>query len=130
MRKELYPLSKTEEEIYIACLKETDAYNLANVMKLGKDIDVAKFREAVEKVFEAHPYLFTVLSMGDDGRVYKRIVIKKTEIPITKHEKPEWKSLPFKMLGEHLFRLELQECKGEYYFLYDFHHIIHQTHLI
>ena len=124
MKNEFYPLSKTEEGIFVSCLKETDAYNLANLVNLGADLDVNKFADSVKKVFEAHPYLFTVLFQGDDGNIYKKIRTKKIDIPVIEVNKLEIESKPYKMLDEHLFRLALYKCNGEYFFYYDFHHII------
>ena len=124
MKNEFYPLSKTEEGIFVSCLKETDAYNLANLVNLGSILDVNKFADSVKKVFEAHPYLFTVLFQGDDGNIYKKIRTKKIDIPVIEVNKLEIESKPYKMLDEHLFRLALYKCNGEYFFYYDFHHII------
>lgn len=122
--RDYFPLSKTEEGIYVSCLQPTDAYNLANVIHLGKELDTERFASAVSSVFEAHPYLFTVLFEGEDGRIYKKIRTKRIEIPVVKQETLDIVSPPFTMLDSHLFRLGLYLVKGEYYFLYDFHHII------
>ena len=119
-----FPLSKTEEGIYASCLKPTDAYNLTNVVNLGSKLDVKRFSAAVEKVFEAHPYLFTVLFQGDDGRIYKKIRTKNIDLQVEDVEKLDIQSPPFEMLENHLFRLHLYKVKGEYHFVYDFHHII------
>ena len=52
--REYFPLSKTEEGIYVSCLKPTDAYNLTNVVNLGKKLDEAKFNplKTAEKYIE------------------------------------------------------------------------------
>jgi len=122
--REYFPLSKTEEGIYVSCLKETDAYNLTDYVNLGKDLDVDKFKKAVEKVFASHPYLFTVLFVGEDGNIYKKIRLKQIDIPILDADELKIESAPFKMLESHLFRLALYLVKGEYWFVFDFHHII------
>lgn len=44
--KEFFPLSKTEQGIYVSCLQKTDAHNLTNYVNLGKDLDVKKFAAA------------------------------------------------------------------------------------
>ena len=75
-----YPLSKTEEGIYVSCLQSTDAYNLAQVVKLDKNINIEKFKDAVRNVFSMHPYLFTILFLADDGNVYKKIKPIKLDI--------------------------------------------------
>ena len=94
-----YPLSKTEEGIYVSCLTPNDAYNLTNCVNLGSDLNVDRFVQAVKKVFAAHPYLFTVLSEGEDGRVYKEIRPKEIEIPLIQKEDDNFTSPPFKMSG-------------------------------
>ena len=122
--RDFYPLSKTEEGIYVSCLKETDAYNLANIVDLGSNIDIMKFKDAIENVFSMHPYLFTVLFLGEDGSVYKKIQPIKLDIKLEEVDELNILSKPFKMLDSHLFRLGLYKCKGHYYFYFDFHHII------
>ena len=122
--KNYYPLSKTEEGIYVSCLEKTDAYNLPNLINLGKNIDILRFKEAVIKVFDAHPYLFTVLFEGEDGKIYKKIKTKRINIPCHTVEKIDIKPTYFKMLDGHLFELEFFKCHEEYYFYFNFHHII------
>ena len=119
-----YPLSKTEEGIYVSCLNETDAYNLANCVNLGKDPDVDRFVRAVKDVFDAHEYLFTELFEGEDGVVYKRIQKRELQIPILDKNELELQSPPYVLLGSPLYRLKLYRVAGEYYFFYDFHHIL------
>ena len=94
-----YPLSKTEEGIYVDCLKETDAYNLGNVICLGKKLDVDKFINSVNDVFNKHPYLFTILFQGEDGNIYKKI--KKIDLNLKLEEVSnfKFKSIPYKMLN-------------------------------
>ena len=121
---EKYHLSKTEEGIYVSCLNETDAYNLTYYTNLGKDIDIDKFIESVKKAFEIHPYLFTVLYQDDDGNVIKKIEKEKLNIPVIEVDKLEIKSDIFKMLNNHLYRVYIYKFKGEYYFVFDVHHII------
>ena len=119
-----YPLSKTEEGIYVSCLTPTDAYNLTNVLRLGKSLDVPRFTAAVAAVFDAHPYLFTVLFEGEDGGIYKKLQPVHIELPVVEVDELDVQSPPFEMLGRHLFRLALYRVAGEYVFVFDFHHII------
>ena len=122
--KDYFPLSKTEEGIYVSCLTETDAYNLANVVNLGKNINLEKFNKAVNDVFEAHPYLFTILFQNEEGIICKKIKQTKINIEIKEVNKLDIVSKPFNMLNEYLFRLCLYKFDNEYYFYFDFHHII------
>ena len=119
-----YPLSKTEEGIYVSCLKKTDAYNVANVLNLGKDLDVIKLKDAINKVFDAHPYLFTVLHQDDDGKIYKSIEKENVNIEYYEVTKLDLKPYLFELLDNHLYHLAIYKYNDEYYFLFDFHHII------
>ncbi|MBR6071206.1 MAG: amino acid adenylation domain-containing protein [Acholeplasmatales bacterium] len=122
--KEIYPLSKTEEGIYVSCLKETDAYNLTNVINLGSNLDVSKFIKALNKVFEAHPYLFTVLIQDENGIIYKKIEKEIIDINVENINNIDFKPYYFELLNKHLYHLHLYKYKNDYYFYYDFHHII------
>lgn len=122
--KDYYPLSKTEEGIFVSCLEETDAYNLAHLVNFGKNLNEGKFIDAIKKVFDMHPYLFTVLFQGEDGKIYKKIRTKLLDIQVKEVESLDIESKPFKMLDNHLFRLGLYKYDGDYYFYFDFHHII------
>ncbi|MBQ9520845.1 MAG: amino acid adenylation domain-containing protein [Acholeplasmatales bacterium] len=119
-----YRLSKTEEGIYVSCLKPTDAYNLTLYTNLGKDIDIDRFISSVKKAFELHSYLFTVLHQDDDGNIVKSIEKEDLDIKIIDVDKLEIKSDIFKLLDNHLYRVYIYRFKGEYYFIFDVHHII------
>ena len=119
-----YPLSKTEEGIYVSCLKETDAYNVANVLNLGKKINLDKLKDSIEKIFEAHPYLNTILFQDEDGKIYKTIVDDKVNIEYKEVSKLDIKPYPFKLLNNHLYYLCIYKYKEEFYLDLDFHHII------
>ena len=68
-----YPLSNSEQGLYISSLTSGDAYNLANTVNLGKDVSFEQVQNALKAVFNAHPYLFTILSIDDDGNIVKHI---------------------------------------------------------
>ena len=118
-----YPLSKTEEGIYVSCLNKTDAYNLANVIDLGCDIDINKFISSVKKVFLAHPYLFTVL-YEEDGIIYKRIEEIELKLDVIEASSLKIDTEYFELLNKHLFSLKLYKIDNNYFFYFNFHHII------
>ncbi len=122
--KNYYPLSKTEEGIFASCLTPTDAYNLTNYVDLGTDLDVDRFVKGVKSVFEAHPYLNTVLTQGEDGAILKHVEPREIEIPLIEENDLHLESPPFEMIGSHFYRLSLHKVAGEYYFVFDFHHIL------
>ena len=119
-----YPLSKSEQGLYISSLSSGDAYNLAHTVNLGKDVTLKKVSEALKKVCDAHPYIFTILSIDESGNIVKHI--EKEEIKLELEEVKELKitSLPYELLNKHLYRFKLYKVKDEYIFYFDFHHII------
>ena len=119
-----YPLSKSEEGLYFSSLESGDAYNLANTINLGKDVDPQKVEMALKEVFKAHPYLFTVLSVDEEGKIRKSIIEEDIKLECEKVDKVNIKSLPYKLLDNHLYRFKLFNVKEEYVFYFDFHHLI------
>ena len=122
--QKIYPLSKSEEGLYFSSLEAGDAYNLANTVSLGKDVNPTKVEEALNKVFEAHPYLFTILSVDEEGRIRKSVEPEDIKLAYEKVDKVKIESLPYELLNHHLYRFQLFDVKGEYVFYFDFHHII------
>ena len=119
-----YPLSKSEEGLYFSSLEGGDAYNLANTINLGKEINPKDVENALRKVFEAHPYLFTVLSVNEDGIIQKSIEKEDIKLECEKVNELNIDSLPYELLNHHLYRFKLFNVKDEYIFYFDFHHII------
>ena len=99
-----YPLSKSEQGLYISSLNSGDAYNLANTINLGKDVSLESVNKALNAVFEAHPYLFTVLSIDEEGNITKHI--EKEDIKVKLEEVKEVKidSKPYELSDKHLYR--------------------------
>ena len=119
-----YSLSKAEESMYVSSLNGGDAYNLTNLINLGKDYSPKEIESAINKIFEAHPYLWTVLTTNDEGAIQKHIEEEKITLECEEVKKIDAKSPPFEMLDKHLYRFKLFKCKGEYTLLFDFQHII------
>ena len=111
--KDMYTLSKTEEGLYISSLTSGDAYNVANAINLGKNVKLEQIQNAIEKIFEAHPYLWTVLSVSDEGIVQKHIVKNKIEVEYEEVDKIDIKLKPFEIVGKPLYRFKVFKCKGE-----------------
>lgn len=119
-----FPLSKSEEGIYISSLTSGDAYNLAHVVSLGKDVNKTQVENALTKVVEAHPYIFTVLSNDEDGNVVKSIKQEKINLAYEEVNKLNIVSEPYKLLDSPLYRFKLFKVKDEYVFYFDFYHLI------
>ncbi|MBE6133679.1 MAG: amino acid adenylation domain-containing protein [Erysipelotrichaceae bacterium] len=124
MQHQYFPLSKSEEGLYISSLSGGDAYNLANLVNLGKDYSLSDIKLAINKVFEAHPYLFTVLSSDDNGNIVKSIVREDIKIDEEKVDEVKVDSLPYELLNKHLYRFKVFNVKGDHILYFDFHHIL------
>ena len=117
-------LSKTEEGIYVSCLNQTDAYNLPFLMKIGSRIDLDRFNSSINEILAKHPYLNTNLCMEDDGKVYKFINERTISLDVEEVNSLEIGVEYFDLLKDYLYRFRLLKYKNEYYFYFNFHHII------
>ena len=124
MKQQFFPLSKSEEGIYISSLSNGDAYNLAHTVSLGKDVNKEEVEKALNKVCEAHPYIFTELSNDEEGRVVKSIKETKINLPYEEVDELHIESLPYELLDSPLYRFKLFNVKGEYILYFDFYHLI------
>lgn len=124
MAKQLFPLSKSEEGIYISSLNGGDAYNLAHTVNLGKDFKKEDVEKALKKVLEAHPYIFTVLSSDDEGRIFKSIQEREFKLEYEEVKELHIESKPYQLLNSPLYRFKLYKVKDELVFYFDFYHLI------
>ena len=124
MAKQLFPLSKSEEGIYISSLSGGDAYNLAHTVNLGKDFTKEDVEKALNKVVKAHPYLLTELESDDDGRIVKSFSLKEIKLDYEEVDELNIESKPYKLLNSPLYRFKLFKVKGELVFYFDFYHLI------
>ena len=81
--QESYPLTNTQEGIFIECTANMGStiYNIPYLLKLDKKVDLDKLAAAIDSTVEAHPYLKTKLFMDDNGNVLQ----KRMMILYTKH---------------------------------------------
>lgn len=123
-------LSKTEYGIYFDCMNnpESVAYNLPFFVKLGRDVDAARLKEAVEAAINNHPYIKSRLSAGDDGVIYKLAQNEPAQVDTRSLHDAELdkKSLvrPFSLLGERLYRCCVFQLDSCIMLFFDIHHII------
>ena len=63
--QESYPLTNTQEGIFIECTANMGStiYNIPYLLKLDKKVDLDKLATAIDSTVEAHPYLKTKLFM-------------------------------------------------------------------
>ena len=125
--QENYPLTNTQEGIFIECTANMGStiYNIPYLLKLDKKVDLDKLAEAIDSTVAAHPYLKTRLFMSDEGEVLQKrddALTYKTQIINGMNR--ETLVRPYMLFNEQLFRFEIyRTCDGNYLFL-DIHHIV------
>ena len=125
--QENYPLTNTQEGIFIECTANMGStiYNIPYLLKLDKKVDLDKLAEAIDSTVAAHPYLKTRLFMSDEGEVLqKRNDAFTYKTQIINGMNRETLVRPYMLFNEQLFRFEIyRTCDGNYLFL-DIHHIV------
>ena len=125
--QENYPLTNTQEGIFIECTANMGStiYNIPYLLKLDKKVNLDKLAEAIDSTVAAHPYLKTRLFMSDEGEVLqKRNDAFTYKTQIINGMNRETLVRPYMLFNEQLFRFEIHRtCDGNYLFL-DIHHIV------
>ena len=125
--QENYPLTNTQEGIFIECTANMGStiYNIPYLLKLNKKVDLDRLAAAIDSTIEAHPYLKTRLFMDENGDVLqKRDDGLTCKTQIINGMNRETLVRPYMLFNEQLFRFEIyRTCDGNYLFL-DIHHII------
>ena len=125
--QENYPLTNTQEGIFIECTANMGStiYNIPYLLKLNKKVDLDRLAAAIDSTIEAHPYLKTRLFMDENGDVLqKRDDGLTCKTQIINGMNRETLVRPHMLFNEQLFRFEIyRTCDGNYLFL-DIHHII------
>lgn len=129
---EEYPLTKTQQGLYVEWLTNPEAtnYNIPILLKLDDAIDCKRLKQAIADAVNAHRYLLTTMHTKEDGSVCqtpgkKAFSVNEVE-DITGDDIEEIKQtllLPYELTNERLFRIRLIHANGLYIF-FDIHHII------
>lgn len=121
-------LSQTEYGIYLSCLEPTTAYNIPLFFEFDKnEIDLAKFKSAINTIFECHPTLNSRIIEDKDGTIKKYISNEPIEIEVFKNEVPNDKTVlveKFNLIESPLYRIKIFEGSKKISVFIDFHHII------
>ena len=125
--QEYYPLTNTQEGIFIECTANMGStiYNIPYLLKLDKKVDLDRLAAAIDRTVDAHPYLKVRLFMNEEGEVLqKREDSQNFKTQIINGMNRETLVRPYMLFNEQLFRFEIyRTCEGNYLFL-DLHHII------
>ncbi len=129
---EEYPLTKTQQGLYIEWLTNPDAtnYNIPVLLKLDDSLDCRRLKNAIAEAVNAHKYMLTKLRTKEDGSVCQIPGRKAFDADgiddINGNSIDEIKKTllqPYELTNERLFRIQLIHADGLYLFL-DIHHII------
>ena len=129
MSEKKYPLNFSQLGVYFECAEHPDStmYNTPFYVKLPKNIDLSRLKEAVKKTADAHPSFSTVVK-NDNGMPYLTTEEIKFDIPEKEINElnAEFEDFikPFDMEKAPLFRFEICRCKNDIYILFDGHHIV------
>ncbi|MBQ6006563.1 MAG: amino acid adenylation domain-containing protein [Selenomonadaceae bacterium] len=114
-----YPLTQTQNGIFVESVANSNSttYNIPNLYRLGKNVDVERLQRAVKVAIDAHPYLKTTLFMNDDGDICARRhddldavvdVLHVDKLPPT-----EEIVQPFELLNKPLYRAKIYSIREQ-----------------
>ncbi|KAF5071159.1 Linear gramicidin synthase subunit D [anaerobic digester metagenome] len=122
-----YPLTQTQLGLFVESMAKPDEllYHIPFLFKLHPDVNLPRFKAAVETAISAHAYLKTRFFMDDDGEIMQR---RRDEAPFTLRIRDYLDKdklvTPFKLIDGRLFNASLFATKDGNYFFIDIHHSI------
>ncbi|MBR5981831.1 MAG: non-ribosomal peptide synthetase, partial [Firmicutes bacterium] len=129
--REHYPLSGVQQGILVECMSNSGStiYNIPLLLKLGPSVDLDRLTKALQATFNAHPYLKMRLEAGENGEVEAwRHDDEDVEIYTVSQDSLVMGFaglvLPFKLIGERLYRLVYITGGDANYLFFDAHHIL------
>lgn len=126
-----YPLMENQRGLYLEWKKNPDTtqYNIPSVFCF-EGIDADRLVKALKQVVNAHPYLKSKLMEIDGEVVLQRNDQESVETTVGELcEEPgkdyfQKRVVPFHLLRDQLYRLEVLKTPHKTYLFYDVHHII------
>lgn len=126
-----YPLMENQRGLYLEWEKapQTTQYNIPFVYSF-EGIDADRMVQALKQTVNAHPYLKSKLMEEKGEVVLQRNDSDPVEIKVSElNEEPDSayfqkRVLPFHLLGDQLYRLEVLKTPHKTYLFIDVHHII------
>lgn len=126
-----FPITKTQLGIFLAesSAKDNAAYNIDMLYHLDENIEVNRFKTALEQVIDNHPYVKSRLIQNDEGEI--RMEDHSSEAPCVEIREAE--SIEaikaelggrYDILNDRLYRLIIYMVGERAYFYMSFHHII------
>ena len=130
-RRASYPLMENQRGIYLEWKKypDTTQYNIPYIYGF-EGIEADRMVDALKQVVNAHTYLKSKLIEVDGEVVLQRNDEDPVEVRVSElNEEPEdtyfqKRILPFHLLDDQLYRLEVLKTPHKTYLFFDVHHII------
>ena len=130
-RRDYYPLMENQRGLYLEWKKNPDTtqYNIPFAYTF-EGIDADRMVNALKQVVNAHPYLKSKLIEVDGEVALQRNDQDPVDIKVTELcEEPEnaffqKRVLPFHLLDDQLYRIEVLKTPYKTYLFFDVHHII------
>lgn len=124
-----YPLSKTQEGIFVECVSKKDStiYNIPVLYEFSKNVSIDKLINAIKTAINNHPYLKGTLFLLDDASIaIKRNDDKEVVVDIINvdGDKVDIRPEPFDLLKDNLYRVKIYLSEDKNYLLLDTHHIL------
>ena len=126
-----YPISTVQQGVYVECLANPDTtiYNEPVLLKLDRDVDTDRLKQAMITAVDAHPYLKMRLTPGENGRIMAerrdsdRQTVTDVEIGSVENG---FAGLvrPFDLTKDSLFRTAIIHDGDDRYLFMDGHHIV------
>ena len=126
-----YPLMENQRGLYLEWEKtpHTTQYNISFIYSF-EGIDADRMVEALKLTVNAHPYLKSKLMVENGEVVLQRNDQDPVDVKVCElNEEPDHvyfqkRVLPFHLLGDQLYRLEVLKMPHKTYLFFDVHHII------
>ena len=131
-----YPLSKTQEGVYVECVAhpKSTVYNIPILLEISRELDEDKLKDAIVAAVNAHPFIKTRLFLNDDGDIRMRrmdadMSFGRDDIKpyLAKNLEDIRDNLvkPFNLIGGRLYRVEIVDTEDDKRYLFiEMHHLI------
>ncbi len=126
-----YPMSSQQKRLYVIYCQYPNLtnYNLPNLIKLEKPINVKRLEKAINHVIDCEEILRTSFHIENGEYIQKihnnrRIKLDLIKVKDDIEEVIRQNIRPFNLESEPLIRIKVIEFKGETYIFRDMHHII------
>ncbi len=126
---EICPLTKTQLDVYLDCIKKPDSiiYNIPIRLTLPRGTDKIRFTEAVKEVASKHKSLFVTIGTPDG---IPSMIYKKTPVQVSEFSADSIETFtrsfrrPFDLESGPLYRFQYVTTPDGDAFFFDIHHII------